>query len=185
MEIELKLRLMSKADHSAVLALFHKLDSAKFLGTDYQENFFLDGPSRSFESVRRTFRLRRVRRFDALTNTETPKSVVTLKGNGKINNGVGVTEELEEPLSDEILGRLVQQPTLLPELAFHNTLLQKVQQEHPEAGALELVGSFKNQRSIFSWNDLKLEIDETQYPFGNAWEIEVETESPQKAKDLL
>ncbi|KAH6561286.1 hypothetical protein BASA50_000567 [Batrachochytrium salamandrivorans] len=186
MEIELKLRLESKDHHSAVIDIFRNLaPDAVFLGTDYQENYFLDGPARDFENLRRTFRLRRNRRCDPVTNAATPKSVVTLKGKGCIKDGVAVNEELEEPIDDDLLNRLVENPLILPQVASGHPLLQVIMENHPEATALQVVGSFKTQRTMFRWEHLLLEIDETTYPFGTAYEIEVETEDPQHAKDLL
>ncbi|EGF79855.1 hypothetical protein BATDEDRAFT_89034 [Batrachochytrium dendrobatidis JAM81] len=186
MEIELKLRLESKQVHTAVIDLFHELSSeATFLGTDSQENYFLDGPSRDFEKIRRTFRLRRNQRWDPVSDTKTPKSVVTLKGKGRINSGVSINEELEEPIQDELLDQLVENPSMFPQLAHKHKLFQVVFDEHPEATALQVIGSFKTLRTMFEWKNLKLEIDETTYAFGTAFEIEVETEDFQRAKDLL
>nr|KAJ3420944.1 hypothetical protein HK105_004884 [Polyrhizophydium stewartii] len=173
MEIELKLRLASKAAHTAVIELFRALPGSRFLGTDRQENFFLDGPARDFV------------RLDALTGAYSPKSVVTLKGKGGVRNGVSVNEELEEPIDDKLLDLIVHNPSVLPSVAGTHPLLAKVMEEHPQASQLEVTGSFKNERNIFEWSGLKLEIDETQYSFGSAYEIEVEHDDPQRAKDLL
>jgi uncharacterized protein YjbK len=51
--------------------------------------------------------------------------------------------------------------------------------------SLQEFGCFTNTRMVFLWNNLCLEVDETQYPFGTAYEVEVEHVDPEMAKGLL
>lgn len=53
-----------------------------------------------------------------------------------------------------------------------------------ESGLLCL-GGFRNVRSVFDWEGLKLEIDETHYDFGTSYEIECESSDPDRARKLI
>ena len=182
----MKLRLLSKQAYSTCINLFKsKLAQSTFIGTEWQENTFLDGPTREFESQRRTIRLRKATRFQADTNTTQPHSVITLKGNGKLVDGVSRIEELEEGIDEETLELLLKDPKRIREFVAKYPLLDKVVKEHPKPDELRIIGRFKNCRNIFKWNELKIEVDETSYSFGDAYEIEIETEEPQKAHDLM
>lgn len=47
------------------------------------------------------------------------------------------------------------------------------------------LGGFKNVRQVFEWKGLKLEVDETIYDFGTSYEIECESQEPEKDKRLI
>ena len=70
-------------------------------------------------------------------------------------------------------------------LANSSKLVQKLQHICSGCTAYRLVGEFTNQRELIRWQDLLIEMDETSYSFGKAFEIEVETESPEQAKSML
>jgi hypothetical protein len=47
------------------------------------------------------------------------------------------------------------------------------------------LGGFRNVRNVYSWEALKLELDETQYAFGTTYEIECETTEPERFREQL
>lgn len=50
---------------------------------------------------------------------------------------------------------------------------------------LDCLGGFRNVRNVFDWQGLKLEVDETDYGFGTSYEIECESEEPDRAKGMI
>ncbi|KAL9299233.1 Triphosphate tunnel metalloenzyme 3 [Arabidopsis thaliana] len=47
------------------------------------------------------------------------------------------------------------------------------------------IGGFENVRNVYEWRGVKLEVDETKYDFGNCYEIECETEEPERVKTMI
>jgi uncharacterized protein YjbK len=63
-------------------------------------------------------------------------------------------------------------------------LIRKASQEF---GVREFVclGGFRNVRNVYHWEGLKIELDETLFDFGTAYEIECETSEPERARSIL
>ena len=40
---------------------------------------------------------------------------------------------------------------------------------------IRALGGFRNERKVFDWDGLELELDATQYDWGTLYELEVET----------
>ncbi|KAI4351135.1 hypothetical protein L6164_005518 [Bauhinia variegata] len=173
MEVEIKLRLPDSTSHqrlSELLAPFH----AKTL---IQENIFFDGANAELTS---NLAVLRIRFYDDVENC----CVLSLKAKPKISGGISRMEEHEEPL-DPLLGRAcIAEPWRLS--ATSSEILKRVRDEFGigENGFVCL-GGFKNVRSVFDWNGLKLEFDETSYDFGTCYEIECESSEPERDKKLL
>lgn len=54
-----------------------------------------------------------------------------------------------------------------------------------EAGSIVCLGNIQTVRTVFDWENHKLELDDSNYGFAENWEIEVETEEPEQLKTKL
>ncbi|KAJ3000381.1 hypothetical protein HDV02_005741 [Globomyces sp. JEL0801] len=158
MEVELKFRIPNEATYIKLLDLFNNSNDAQFISTDQQQNYFFDNTLHELENQRTTFRLRRV--FSTSESNEIiKKSVMTMKGKhkkGKLENGIARVGETN--------------PTSIPSFQSKYHVIP------------ELLDELSNQDIR---KELKIEIDETQYTFGTAYEVEVEHHNPEKTKILL
>ncbi|KAJ3091311.1 hypothetical protein HK102_001004 [Quaeritorhiza haematococci] len=160
------------------------------------------------ESRRIVFRLRRTRVVPrGGTNEESEvKWNATLKGNAVLADGVSRVEEMESLVSADIAERIVRDPTALWELArktrdivllevtnritsIHNSTTPPASSYPSETSSppirMKQTGTFRTRRDKFRWQGLIVEVDETEYDFGKAYEIEVESEDPERAKSHL
>lgn len=172
MEVEVKLRLPDSATHqrlSDLLAPFHSK-------TLFQENVFFDGANAELSSNLAALRLRF---YD-----ENSHCVLSLKAKPLISEGISRIEEQEEPF-DSAMGRAcVAEPWRL--LAVESSeILKRVREEFGVAGGLVCLGGFRNVRTVYDWQGLKLELDETRYDFGTNYELECESLNPERDKRLL
>ncbi|KAJ3273567.1 hypothetical protein HDV01_004334 [Terramyces sp. JEL0728] len=178
MEVELKFRL-TKDQYEKCLHLFNSLPDCKLIDTEYQENYFIDNSNLELENKRVNFRLRRI-------NGKETKSVITIKGKGQnhatLKNGVSRISEIEETIENKDFDRMKNDPSCI--LNFKLDIIESLREE---LTSFDLVQSaqFKNKRLIYDWKGLELEVDETEYDFGNAYEIEVEHSDPETTKELL
>ncbi|KAL6969069.1 hypothetical protein U1Q18_028226 [Sarracenia purpurea var. burkii] len=172
MEIEVKLRLPDSAAYQkllSVLSPFHRQ-------TLRQYNTFFDGAAAELSSRRAVLRLRF---YD-----DDSKCVVSLKAKAVIVDGVSRVEEDEEEL-DPLIGReCVADPARLG--AVESRIMRRVRDEFGVVGGgFVCLGGFRNVREVYDWNGLKLEVDETLYDFGTCYEIECESQEPEKVKQLI
>lgn len=65
-----------------------------------------------------------------------------------------------------------------------NKLLKHIVSEY-QCQQFTCLGGFRNVRNVYSWEGVKLELDETHYAFGTTFEIECETTDPEKFRQLL
>ena len=175
MEVEVKLRLPDSAAHqklSDLLSPFH-------VQTHFQENLFFDGANCELASVRAVLRLR----FYGGDS----RCVLSLKSRPAIAAGISRAEELEEPL-DPALGRAwAADPRRFLSLESSEAL-RRVRDEHgvsEDRGGLVCLGGFRNVRSVYDWEGLRLELDETMFDFGTNYELECESSEPERDKVLL
>ncbi|KAM3232752.1 Triphosphate tunel metalloenzyme 3 [Capsicum annuum] len=173
MEVEVKLRLPNAVTHQR----FSSLLSPYHLKTYLQENVFFDGANSELSSNLSVLRLR----FYDLD----VQCVVSLKAKPVISNGVSRVEEDEESIDPSIARACVAEPWRLL-LIDSSRIMRRVREEYGigEKG-LVCLGGFRNVRAVYEWNGLKLELDETNYDFGNNYEIECESCDPERAKHLL
>lgn len=171
METEVKLRISEEAYQKVQEKLLERGFTLK--ETDNQTNIFLDGQARELSKKRYVLRFRKIFRKDKYIY------FTTLKGNAKLANGISKIEEFEEEISQDIFEAIVANPTLLPELGLKQNLLTKVLNEHSIQSPFEIIGQFTTNRKKFLIELVEnkpwiLELDETEFLFGKAYEIELE-----------
>ncbi|KAI8901821.1 CYTH-like domain-containing protein [Globomyces pollinis-pini] len=186
MEVELKFRIPNEATYIKLLDLFNNSNDAQFISTDQQQNYFFDNTLHELENQRTTFRLRRV--FSTSESNEIIKKLVmTMKGKhkkGKLENGIARVGELEQVIENADFDLMITNPTSIPSFQSKYHVIPELLDELSNQD-ISLTHKFENKRTIFKWKELKIEIDETQYTFGTAYEVEVEHHNPEKTKILL
>ncbi|KAL5988101.1 hypothetical protein ACLOJK_035864 [Asimina triloba] len=172
MEVEVKLRLPDSASHqklSSLLSPFH-------LKTHHQENIFFDFPASQLAAQLAALRLRF---YDG-----DARCVVSLKCKPSIVDGISRVSEDEEDIDPSVGRACVAEPRRLG--SIDSRILRRVRDELVcEGGDLICLGGFRNVRGVYGWEELSLELDETEYPFGTCYEIECETAEPEEAKKKL
>ncbi|KAG4107705.1 CYTH-like domain-containing protein [Neocallimastix lanati (nom. inval.)] len=171
METEVKLRISEEAYQKVQEKLIERGFTLK--ETDNQTNIFLDGQKREMSQKRYVLRFRKIFRKDKYIY------FTTLKGNAKLANGISKIEEFEEEIPKDLFEEIVANPSKLPELGLKQNLLTKVLKEHPIESKYEIIGQFTTNRRKFEIEFVEnkkwtLELDETEFPFGKAFEIELE-----------
>ena len=166
----MKLRLPDAVSHGQVSTLL----SSFHIKTHRQENFFFDGLSGELSS---RLAVLRIRFYDG-----DARCVICLKARAVLVDGVSRVEEDEEELEPSVGRACVEDPQKLKEV--ESRIMGRVKDEYGEYGFVGL-GGFRNVRSVFEWNGLKLELDETSFEFGTLYEIECESNDPDAAKKML
>lgn len=173
MEVEVKLRLLGSTAHqhlSDLLSTYH-------LRTHLQDNVFFDG-SRSELSSR--FAILRLRFYD-----DDARCVASLKAKARLSSGISRVEEDEEDLDPVAARSFISDPSKR-KLLDSSRIMKRVYHEFGSEMVLVCLGGFRNVRAVYGWRKgLVLELDETHYDFGTCYEIECETNEPEKAKELL
>lgn len=170
MEIEVKLKLPGAEAHEKVAELLRPYQEV----THMQENVFFDGAEKELSSKKSVLRLRF---YD-----EDKKCVVTYKGDAVIESGISRGEELEEEI-DVVQGRdYVANPK---RIATSSCQLLKTVATNFGATDFACLGGFRNIRSVYNWEGLKIELDETQFAFGTAYEVECESTDPERVRRVL
>ncbi|KAK6135500.1 hypothetical protein DH2020_010793 [Rehmannia glutinosa] len=172
MEIEVKLRLPNKASHQKLLSLL----SPFHITTHHQHNTFFDGSASELSSQRAVLRLR----FHE--ETHLPKCFVCLKAKAVLANGVSRVEEDEEEVDPAIGKACFEDPQKLMDM--DSRVLRRVKDEFGVKSFVGL-GGFRNVRSVYEWNGVKLEVDEVKYAFGDMYEVECESVEPEKVKQKI
>nr|XP_043607981.1 triphosphate tunnel metalloenzyme 3-like [Erigeron canadensis] len=175
MEVEVKLRLPNAAAHQKLSSIL----SPHHTKTHLQENLFFDTPSLTLATAHHA--ALRLRFYDLDTH-----SVLSLKSKPSISSGISRIEELEEPL-DPGLGRTcVAEPSRFKKMLEMSRILKIVENEYKvDLNEVVCIGGFRNVRSVYKWNGLVLELDETLFDFGVNYEIECESNDPEKAKVMI
>lgn len=176
MEVEVKLRLPDSASLHTLASLL----SPFLLHTHYQHNLFFDGAGSQLGSRRAVLRLR------FYGDSENPsRCVVSLKANAVLVDGVSRVEEDEEDL-DPSIGRAICEDPCLIASNSDSRVLRRVREEFGVGdGKYVCLGGFKNVRRVYQWEGLKLEVDETSFAFGTLYEIECESDQPERAKEMI
>ncbi|WCJ29956.1 Triphosphate tunnel metalloenzyme 3 [Euphorbia peplus] len=173
MEVEVKLNLLNSTNFSllkSTLTPFH-------LKTLIQHNLFFDSDSATLSSQRAVLRCR-------FYNGDS-RCVFSLKAKPVLINGVSRVEEDEEDI-DPVIGRqCVADPSRLG--SVESRVLDRCRDEYGVRGDMKFVclGGFENVREVYEWRELKLEVDETKYGFGVCYELECETDDPERVKKEL
>lgn len=170
MEVEVKLRLLSKEGHDKVVELLKEGQQNHFR----QENYFFDGPSQELSSQRMVLRCR--------FYNDTEKACVTLKGKMKVEDGIGRATEDEDWVDPVKSREFLTNPSAL--LDADIAVIRKLR-SNIDVQSLKCLGRFKNVRKEIKWEGNLLEVDETQYDWGTVYEIECETSEPEAVRNKL
>ncbi|KAG9068860.1 hypothetical protein KI688_011147 [Linnemannia hyalina] len=176
MEIEIKIRLASE-EHTARLE--HALGGSP-VSVEDQDNVFFDGVNKELIKNKLVFRIRVIEK-----SGKEPVAVVALKGNAVLIDGIASVEEEEEAIEIDLARRIIENPGLIPEAANSHRLLKKIVNRIPCSEGYSHMGRFRNVRHKYQWQDYLVEVDRTSYPHGTAYEIEIESTDPEKAKSRL
>uniref|UniRef100_A0A7N2LNC0 CYTH domain-containing protein n=1 Tax=Quercus lobata TaxID=97700 RepID=A0A7N2LNC0_QUELO len=177
MEVEVKVRLPDSTSHQKLSTLLSPFHTKTLL----QENVFFDGSDSQLSSNLAVLRLR----FITTTATATAPNhcVLSLKAQPVISQGISRAQELEEPM-DPTLGRAcIAEPWRLLSVT-DSAIVERVKQEFGVSG-LVCLGGFRNVRSVYDWQGLKIEVDETNFDFGTCYEVECETGDPERDKKVI
>lgn len=173
MEVEVKLSLPDNEAHSAVLK--HLKAKYQSVHTLNQEDFFFDGVQQELSTKNVILRIRFF--------NETERCVLALKGKAVIESGVSRAFEEEEDIRAATGRAIVADPNQL--LQLDSDIVRKVHRDY-RCGEVVGLGGFQNVRRVFDWEEgLNLEVDETRFDFGVAFEIECETSQPEEARSTL
>ena len=175
MEVEVKLRLPSAEAHQRVADLLSPYHKVHHL----QHNFFFDGSRGELREQKAVFRLR-------FYGADDSRCVASLKGKATIVDGISTGSEEEEEVSDVAMARAcVADPSKLSSSAFLGCKLIRNAFNDLNVQEFVCLGGFRNVRNVYEWEGLVIELDETQFDFGTAYEIECETSNPEKARSAL
>ncbi|PSS07536.1 Triphosphate tunel metalloenzyme 3 like [Actinidia chinensis var. chinensis] len=175
MEVEVKLRLPDAASHQKLSHLLSPFHTQTLL----QENVFFDGAAAQLSSALAALRLR------FYGGAVDSRCIISLKAKPTIAAGISRVEEEEEPIDPSFARACVAEPWRLLSLDS-SRILTRVREEFGIGNkGLVCLGGFKNVRSVYDWEGLKLELDETHYDFGTSYEIECESSEPDRVKKLL
>lgn len=178
MEVEVKLRLLTAAAHlrlATLLAPFH-------LKTLHQRNLFFDTPQNDLSLRRAVLRLRFLGNN---TPSPPPSCILSLKAKPTLANGISRVEEDEEEIDAGLAKECVDSPCKLSDLG--SRVLNRVREEYgfKDFSRFVCLGGFENVRNVYEWRGVKLEVDETKFDFGNCYEVECETEEPERVKSMI
>ncbi|KAF9931318.1 hypothetical protein FBU30_010457 [Linnemannia zychae] len=173
MEIEIKIRLASE-EHTARL---EKALGGTPISSENQDNVFFDGVNKELISNKLVFRIRLIEK-----SGKEPIAIVALKGNALLVNGIAHVEEEEEAIDIEVARRIIENPNLIPEAAQSHRLLKKIVERVPCKEGYTHMGRFKNVRHKYQWQEYLVEVDRTSFSHGTAYEVEIESTDPEKAK---
>jgi uncharacterized protein YjbK len=99
-----------------------------------------------------------------------------------ITSGISRGEELEEEI-DCVQGRnYFANPK---KIATNGCQLLKNVASKFEASDFVCLGGFRNIRNVYNWEALKIELDETRFDFGTAYEVECESTDPERVRQVL
>lgn len=166
----MKIRLDDALAHQKVAALL----ASNHQVTHLQENVFFDGAQQELSSKRAVLRLR-------FYNGD-QRCVVTLKGKAVIIDGISRGSEVEEDIDVALARACVADPSQF--IGSDCKLIQQIIREY-KCEIFLCLGGFRNVRNVYDWEGVKLELDETHYAFGTTYEIECETNDPERFRQLL
>ncbi|CAM6099877.1 unnamed protein product [Calypogeia fissa] len=170
MKIEVKLKLSGLEAHEKVATVLKPYHSVAHM----QENFFFDGANKELSSRKSVLRLRF---YDV-----DKQCVVTYKGEAVIESGISRGEEFEEEINVVVGRDYVANPK---NMLITNCQLIKMVVSKFGVKDFVCLGGFRNIRNVYKWEGLKVELDETQFDFGTAYEVECEDTDPERVRKVL
>lgn len=163
---EVKVVLAAEEDFNKVVDNLEQ----NFLSQQQQDNYFYDGFDNELAAQGAFFRLRHVNHHTFYT---------VLKEHQDVDSGSQVNWTQESELSADVAHRLMQNPSSFLELAESNTTAHALRQRF-QMERLRSIGSFSTIRRVYGWptaqsqpRGLQLRVDQTTYPAGMHYEIEV------------
>lgn len=95
-------------------------------------------------------------------------------------------EEDEEEIDAGSGQECVDSPSKLSDLGS-SRVLKRVREEYgfEDFRGFVCLGGFENVRNVYEWRGVKLEVDETKFAFGDCYEVECETEEPERVKSMI
>jgi uncharacterized protein YjbK len=170
-EVEIKIRLNSEDDYKTF---------KNFIGLPYnidnQINYYLDSPNSDIVNSKSVLRLR-------IINNN--RAVITFKGKLNLINGIAKNEEIEEDINLDLAKLFINNPNQYIEKLYNESELLKKIYVRFNILTLNILGSITTNRSIYNWNNHKLELDDSDYGFAKNYEIEIETSIPDQIKSDL
>ncbi|KAG6728079.1 hypothetical protein I3842_02G155700 [Carya illinoinensis] len=178
MEVEVKLRLLDSVSHEKLCSFLSPFHTKTLI----QENIFFDGSNSELSSNLAILRVRFSR-----ANGHNPQTILSLKAKPVISDGISRMEEAEEPLDPTLARACIAEPWRLLSVDS-SAIIRRVKEEFGLGGrgkGLVCLGGFRNVRAVYEWQGLKLEVDETNYDFGTCYEVECESDDPERDKRLI
>mmetsp|Transcript_528 Transcript_528/g.606 ORF Transcript_528/g.606 Transcript_528/m.606 type:complete len:226 (+) Transcript_528:406-1083(+) len=173
LEVEVKLQLADTSAHAALLTLLDK--EGERHGSILQDNYFFDGAHEELSSQKLILRIR----FD----NEHDRCVLCLKGKAQVDES-GISRAFEEEVDiDPAVGWMCVKDVSALETC-DVPLMVKIRDKY-RCPSFESIGDFKNTRVSFKWKAFHLEVDQTRFEFGDAYELECETRDATSASAIL
>mmetsp|Transcript_14760 Transcript_14760/g.41565 ORF Transcript_14760/g.41565 Transcript_14760/m.41565 type:complete len:219 (+) Transcript_14760:110-766(+) len=170
-EVEIKLRLPSRAAYDAVAALL----APSWAQDHVLEDFYFDGSGGELDAALLALRCR--------IYDHDKRAMLTVKGKPVMHEGVSRASEAEEELPDPAAARaFVSDPR-----ALFGLELKLIEDCRRQCGLTDLVslGGFTNLRREFDWEGHVLQLDKATFAHGTLYELELETSSPEKLRPKL
>ncbi|ORY05226.1 hypothetical protein K493DRAFT_311056 [Basidiobolus meristosporus CBS 931.73] len=180
MEIEIKIRFQSAKELQRFESCLGKPPKA----IEQQENYYFDGSEHELEQQRTVFRLRKISKSSPEEPTKQTKAKITLKGNAVLEAGISRVQETEEPFDYELVDGIVKDPDSLRLHSTKSPLLESIVKNYP-VDSYKLVGYYNTLRKLYEWENYILAVDDTEFPFGRGYEVELESEDAEVAKAKL
>jgi len=160
-ETEIKVRL-TKEGYNKVFKPFMAMALRRYL----QTNYYLDTPDKDMEKAGQTIRIRH----------RGNKLILTQKVNASNDGQIQTCKEREWEVS--LNSKSVDSPPVeecIKKFVDHPNFIYPFPLED-----LECTGSTKTERRNLPYQHLLFELDKTTYPFGEDYELEVETSDPKE-----
>ncbi|KAI9206949.1 CYTH-like domain-containing protein [Polychytrium aggregatum] len=188
MEIEVKIRLPDRQTFDRALSAFER--SSELLAKELQENYYFDTTSMQLERADFALRLRRtaILKPEELACGDSKGSVVStiaLKSKPILVDGISTVQELEDIIDDALVNQILDNPDNFALKSKEHPILMELSKRFPNPSPFRLLGKFVNTRLVFSWLRFVVELDRTEYDFGEGYEIELEHSDAEAAKGEL
>ncbi|KAK9711291.1 hypothetical protein K7432_007944 [Basidiobolus ranarum] len=180
MEVEIKIRFQSAEDLENFEACLGKPPKA----IEQQENYYFDGSEHELEQQRTVFRLRKISKSTLSQSTKQMAAKITLKGNAILEAGISRVQETEESFEYDVVDDIVKNPNSISQYSSKSPLLDSIIKNYP-VNSYKLVGYYNTLRKLYEWEEYILAVDNTEFPFGRGYEVELESEDAEVAKEKL
>ena len=101
---------------------------------------------------------------------------------GTIKDGIARIQELEEKIPQVQFESILKDTACLKEMS---NVMVDAARNFVDVTKLKTKGGFSNKRTIFNYQEWCIEVDETTFPFGTSWEVEIEHTDPERTKQVM